>query len=122
MEVTTVSSKAQVQRRSTGATYRDQVELASSKVDGRRRRKSEHRQAALARLLDPEVPIQIGDRRVATPLPPSSGPRPKAQDAAQLPEDEVNRDSNEAQAGLDAAKLIGRRHSRSTSGARTLPQ
>jgi membrane fusion protein (multidrug efflux system) len=81
-------------------TYRDQVELARSKVMGAEA-ELRRQEAALARLRL-EVPIQIEIARRT--LAAAQADQAKARDALKLTEDEVEKGIEQAQAGLDAAK------------------
>jgi membrane fusion protein (multidrug efflux system) len=81
-------------------TYRDQVELARSKVMGAEA-ELRRQEAALARLRL-EVPIQIEIARRS--LAAAQADEAKARDALKLTEDEVEKGIDQAQAGLDAAK------------------
>jgi membrane fusion protein (multidrug efflux system) len=80
--------------------YRDQVNIARSKVETAR---AEHRrqEAALARLRQ-EVPIQI--EIAGRTLAAAQADQARAKDALKLTEDEVEKGIEEAQAGLEAAK------------------
>jgi membrane fusion protein (multidrug efflux system) len=80
--------------------YRDQVNIARSKVETAR---AEHRrqEASLARLRL-EVPIQIEIARRT--LAAAQADQARAKDALKLTEDEVEKGIEEAQAGLEAAK------------------
>ena len=81
-------------------TYRDQVEVARSKVTSAEA-ELRRQEAALARLRL-EVPIQIEISRRS--LAAAQADQAKAQDALKLTEDEVDKGIEQAQAGLDAAK------------------
>jgi membrane fusion protein (multidrug efflux system) len=81
-------------------TYRDQVELARTKVTGAEA-ELRRQEAALARLRL-EVPIQIEIARRS--LAAAQADQAKARDALKLTEDEVEKGIEQAQAGLDAAK------------------
>ena len=80
--------------------YRDQVELARSKVEGAEA-ELRRQEAALARLRL-EVPIQIEISRRS--LAAAKADQARAQEALKLTEDEVEHGVEEAQAGLEAAK------------------
>jgi membrane fusion protein (multidrug efflux system) len=80
--------------------YRDQVELARSKVTGAEA-ELKRQEAALARLRL-EVPIQIEIARRT--LSAAQADQGKARDALKLTEDEVEKGIEQAEAGLDAAK------------------
>jgi membrane fusion protein (multidrug efflux system) len=80
--------------------YRDQVNIARSKVDTAQA-ELRRQEASLARLRQ-EVPIQIEIARRALAAAQADGAR--AKDALTLTEDEVEKGIEEAQAGLDAAK------------------
>jgi membrane fusion protein (multidrug efflux system) len=80
--------------------YRDQVELARSKVAGAEA-ELRRQEAALARLqLEVPIQIEIARRTLAT----AQADQAKARDALKLTEDEVEKGIEQAQAGLDAAK------------------
>ncbi len=81
-------------------TYRDQVELARSQVEGAQA-ELRRQEAALARLRL-EVPIQIEIARRS--LAAVKADEARAQEALKLTEDEVEQGIEEAQAGLEAAK------------------
>jgi membrane fusion protein (multidrug efflux system) len=81
-------------------TYRDQVELARSKVTGAEA-ELRRQEAALARLrLEVPIQIEIARRSFAA----AQADQAKAQDALKLTEDEVEKGIEQAQAGLEAAK------------------
>jgi membrane fusion protein (multidrug efflux system) len=80
--------------------YRDQVELARSKVEGAEA-ELRRQEAALARLRI-EVPIQIEIARRS--LAAARADEGRAKQALKLTEDEVEHGIEEARAGLDAAK------------------
>ncbi|HEY7314511.1 MAG TPA: HlyD family secretion protein [Gemmataceae bacterium] len=80
--------------------YRDQVELARSKVDGAEA-ELRRQEAALARLRM-EVPIQIEISRRS--LAAAKADEARAKQALKLTEDEVEHGIEEAQAGLEAAR------------------
>lgn len=81
-------------------SYRDQVELARSKVQGAEA-ELRRQEAALARLRL-EVPIQIEIARRT--LAAAQADQAKARDGLKLTEDEVGKGIDQAQAGLEAAK------------------
>jgi membrane fusion protein (multidrug efflux system) len=80
--------------------YRDQVNIARSKVDTARA-ELRRQEAALARLRL-EVPIQIEIARRS--LAAAQADQAKARDALKLTEDEVEKGIEQAQAALDAAR------------------
>src|SRR5262249_34528072 len=80
--------------------YRDQVDLARSKVEGAEA-ELRRQEAALARLRM-EVPIQIEISRRS--LAAAKADEARAKQALKLTEDEVGHGIEEAQAGLEAAK------------------
>jgi membrane fusion protein, multidrug efflux system len=81
-------------------SYRDQVELARSKVAGAEA-ELQRQEAALARLrLEVPIQIEIAGRTLAA----AQADQAKARDALKLTEDEVEKGIEQAQAGLDAAK------------------
>jgi len=80
--------------------YRDQVELARSKVEGAEA-ELRRQESALARLrIEVPIQIEIAIRSVAA----AKADQARAQEAVKLTEDEVEKGIEEAQAGLDAAK------------------
>jgi membrane fusion protein (multidrug efflux system) len=80
--------------------YRDQVELARSKVEGAEA-ELRRQEAALARLrLEVPIQIEISSRSLAA----AKADQARAQEALRLTEDEVEHGIEEAQAGLEAAK------------------
>ena len=79
--------------------YRDQVELAQSKLDAAEA-ELRRQEAGLDRL-KLEVPIQIEIAHARWPQPGGPG---QAEKALELTHDGVERDVDEAQAGLEAAK------------------
>jgi membrane fusion protein (multidrug efflux system) len=81
-------------------SYRDQVELARSKVEGAEA-ELRRQEAALARLRI-EVPIQVEIARRG--LAAARADEARARQALKLTEDEVEHGIEEAKAGLDAAK------------------
>jgi membrane fusion protein, multidrug efflux system len=81
-------------------TYRDQVELARSKVTGAEA-ELRRQEAALARLrLEVPIQIEIARRTLAV----AQADQAKARDALKLTEDEVDKGIDQAQAGLEAAR------------------
>lgn len=81
-------------------TYRDQVELARSKMTGAEA-EQRRQEAALARLrLEVPIQIEIARRTLAT----AQADQAKARDAQKLTEDEVEKGIEEAQANLEAAR------------------
>src|SRR5262249_9279376 len=80
--------------------YRDQVNIARSKVDTAQA-ELRRQEAALARLRL-EVPIQIEIARRS--LAAAQADQARAQDALKLTEDEVEKGIDEARAGLEATK------------------
>jgi membrane fusion protein (multidrug efflux system) len=80
--------------------YRDQVNIARSKVDTARA-ELRRQEAGLARLRL-EVPIQVGIARRS--LAAAQADQARARDALKLTEDEVEKGIEEAQAGLESAR------------------
>jgi membrane fusion protein (multidrug efflux system) len=80
--------------------YRDQVNIARSKVDTARA-ELRRQEAALARLrLEVPIQIEIARRSMATALADQA----RAKEALKLTEDEVEKGIEEARAGLEAAR------------------